>query len=86
MIGALRMLPEFVELRRVDILEVAFPPFIDGDDQQLNHLLEAVYELGCHNLYTLFDAEGTLHAYIAVAALMRENGLEPPAVDSITDW
>lgn len=86
MVEALRMLPEFVELRHVDLLEVAFPPPIDADDQATNRLLVALYELGRFNLYTLFDAAGTLREYGKVAAMMQEQGFDPPYVDAITDW
>jgi len=38
MVDALRLLPELAELRRIDILEIAFPPAIETDDAPTNSL------------------------------------------------
>ena len=86
MVDVLGMLPVFVTLRRADLWEAVFPPSIGADDAGMNRLLEAIYNLGCYNLYTQFDPRGTLRAYGEVAAIMREQGFEPPVVEVMTGW
>ena len=85
-IAHLKSMPEYSERRHLDDWDGDLPESSSEDDPVTADLLEAVFELGRFNLYTMFDRRGTLREYASVRDKFLAAKLNPPKVDRITDW
>src|SRR5687767_15788425 len=74
----LELLPTYHDLHRIDLWETAFPPSAPGDDPHLDQLIEAIFLLGCHNLYTQYNPKTTLSEYRELQNLFAADNIPTP--------
>jgi hypothetical protein len=82
----LKAIPDYLARHRLDAWEEDFPWESTQDGSAIAPLLKRVYELGCYNLYTMFNPQRTLREYATVCANFLEVGIVPPVIEEITDW
>jgi hypothetical protein len=87
MVHVLRSAPIYKSAGRLDSWEDAYQ-YAAGKcvSSPIDQLLESIFSLGRHNLYTRFDEPGTWERYQNLAREFTEAEIPTPESPDLSDW